>query len=157
MTLPRDTVYTILIVEDNADLLDMMLRTLPRAGPFIVHGAPDGESGLEQFEVVQPDCVIIDVKMPRLNGYQLVRAIRGDPTSAATPILILTAMAQEQAQFTGLAAGADRYLLKPVSSQELATHILAVINLSEDVRQVRLREFAEDETKVPMRGLPDEE
>ncbi|MBA3824307.1 MAG: response regulator [Ktedonobacterales bacterium] len=157
MTLPDNTTYTLLIVEDNPDLLDMMLRTLPRAGPFTAFGAPDGVSGLEQFEAVQPHCVVIDVKMPRLNGYQLVRAIRGDPTSAATPIIILTAMAQEQAQFTGLAAGADRYLLKPVSSQELAAQILSVIDLSEDIRQQRLREFAEDESKVPMRGVPDEE
>jgi CheY-like chemotaxis protein len=138
--------FTILIVEDNPDLLDMMLRTLRRFGPFTVVGAADGVAGLEQFMAVQPHCVVIDVKMPHLNGYQLVRAIRGDPATAATPILILTALAQDHEQFIGLAAGADRYLLKPIASEALAHEILAVLGISEAERHARMRHLAEEES-----------
>lgn len=103
---------TVLIVEDNPDLLDLLLLALPRLGPFKVVGVSDGIAGLEKCYEVCPQCMVIDIKMPGLDGYQLVRALRGDPDTASIPLIILTALAQEKEQFAGLAAGADFYIPK---------------------------------------------
>jgi DNA-binding response OmpR family regulator len=125
---------TVLIVEDNTELLDLLLLALPRLGGFKVVGVTDGVAGLEQFYDLRPQCVVIDVKMPELNGYQLVRLLRGDPETASTPLIILTALAQDKDQFAGLAAGADLYLIKPVSPVDLAAAIKQVIAISEAER-----------------------
>lgn len=136
---------TVLIVEDNPDLLDLLLMALPRLGPFSVVGVSDGISGLEQFYALHPQCVVIDIRMPGLDGYQLVRALRGDPETAATPLIILTALAQQKDQFAGLAAGADLYLIKPVTPQDLVAAIRHVIALSEADRLQRLEMLLEEE------------
>ncbi len=136
---------TVLIVEDNPDLLDLLLMALPRLGPFNVVGVSDGISGLEQFYELHPQCVVIDIKMPGLDGYQLVRALRGDADSASTPLIILTALAQQKDQFAGLAAGADLYLIKPVTPQDLVAAIRHVIAFSEAERLQRLDALLEEE------------
>src|SRR6478672_9932613 len=108
MTSGTGHTYTVLIVDDDPDLLQLLTDGLELLGNFRVVQAVDGIQGLEQFFVVRPDCMIIDIKMPGLDGYQLVRALRGDPESAATPLILLTALAQDQHQFAGLALGADQ-------------------------------------------------
>lgn len=119
-----------LIVDDNLDLLRMLSKGLQLAGPFTVLTASDGEQGLEQCLTHHPDCLVIDVKMPQLNGYQLVRALRGDAETAEIPLILLTALAQDQERFAGLAAGTDRYVLKPITPRELAAVIQEVVSLS---------------------------
>jgi CheY-like chemotaxis protein len=138
--------FVVLVVEDNADLLDLLVRSLNRIGHFTVIGASDGIAGLDRFTAVRPDCVVIDVKMPGLDGFQLVRAIRGDPETASTPLIILTAMAQDKDQFAGLAAGADLYLLKPITPQDLAAAIHHVIQLDQAERERRMRALADDQS-----------
>ncbi|HLV99000.1 MAG TPA: response regulator [Ktedonobacterales bacterium] len=140
---------TVLIVEDNPDLLDLLLLSLPRLGPFKVYGVSDGIAGLEQFYEQRPQCVVIDIKMPGLDGYQLVRALRGDPETAATPLIILTALAQQRDHFAGLAAGADLYLIKPVTPQALVEAIHQVIRVSEAERLQRLEALLEEEPPEP--------
>jgi DNA-binding response OmpR family regulator len=73
-----------------------------------------------------------------MDGYQLVKALRGDPASAATPLVLLTALAQEKNQFAGLASGADCYLVKPVTPRELVSTVQRVIMISEAERTERL-------------------
>ena len=135
----------VLLVEDNQSLREMLLMVLPTLGGFQVVGAPDGDSGLEQCYTLHPACVVIDVVMPGLNGYQLVRALRGDAETAAIPLIILTALAHEQEQFAGLAAGADQYLLKPVKPQELVAAIQRAIALGEAERLQRWDALVEQE------------
>ncbi len=118
---------TVLLVEDNTELLELLMLSLPALGPFRVFGAPDGVAGLMQFSELHPDCAVIDVRMPELNGYQLVRILRGDPETAATPLIILTALTQERDQFAGLASGADLFLTKPVLPSDLAQAIEQVM------------------------------
>lgn len=118
---------TVLLVEDNAELLELLTLSLPVLGPFRVFGAPDGVAGLMQFEELRPDCAIIDVRMPELSGYQLVRILRGDPETATTPLIILTALTQERDQFAGLASGADLFLTKPMLPSDLAQAIRRVM------------------------------
>ena len=107
MSLSSAPTYTVLVVEDNPQLREFLQDVLQELGEFTVFTAADGIEGLEQFYQVRPDCMIIDVKMPGLNGYQLVRTLRGDAETATTPLVLLTALVQDKEQFAGLAAGAD--------------------------------------------------
>ena len=137
----------VLIVDDNPDLLKMYQMTLPLLSndAFAITVAPDGVAALEMFFAAspRPACVVIDVKMPGMDGYQLVRALRGDPETADTPLVILTAMAQDYQQFDGLAAGVDQYILKPVEPSELIEAIQRAITLSTEEREQRFRKLAE--------------
>jgi DNA-binding response OmpR family regulator len=136
--------HTVLVVDDNPDLLEFLSMNLRHFGPFRVVGAADGIDGLEQAMTLQPACVVIDVKMPGLNGYQLARTLRGDAATAAIPLVILTALTQDKEQFIGLASGADRYLVKPVTPQVLAQVIEEVIAITKTERVQQLNQLIED-------------
>jgi two-component system alkaline phosphatase synthesis response regulator PhoP len=135
---------TILVVDDNADLLGLIADSLRKLGPFTVVTASDGSEGLERYFAVHPDCVIIDVKMPGLDGYQLMKALRGDPDSRSTPLVILSAMAQPKDQLAGLLSGADEYVLKPIGPQGLVNVISTVIGRSEAERCRRQRALLDE-------------
>lgn len=139
MSSPSAPPYTILIVEDNPQLREFLQDVLQELGEFTIFTAADGVEGLEEFYQVHPDCVIIDVKMPGLNGYQLVRTLRGDSETATTPLILLTAMVQDKEQFAGLAAGADQYLRKPIDPVELIQAIYQAVQLSDEERQRRVQ------------------
>src|SRR5690348_146872 len=136
---------TVLIVDDNLELLEVLSEGLELAGPFTVFTASDGAQGLEDCLTYHPDCLVIDVKMPQLNGYQLVRVLRGDQETAEIPLILLTALAQDYERFAGLAAGTDRYLIKPVTPRELAAAIQEVLALSAQERQRRFSQLVEEE------------
>ena len=139
MTTPADnTGYTVLVVDDSADLRALVAESLRKLGNFTVVTAEDGVEGLTRYFEVRPDCVVIDVKMPGLDGYQLVRALRGDTASSATPLVILSAMIQEKDRLAGFFSGTDEYLMKPVSPLELVRTIGEVIRRSEEERRRRL-------------------
>ena len=144
MSPPSPETYRILIVDDKEELLvslEFALRTL--AG-FQVETATNGAEGLRKAIELHPNCMIIDVVMPELNGYQLVHALRGDPATAGIPLVILSALIQETDQALGMYAGADQYLTKPTKPQDLIEAIRRAIALSEEERQQRLRALAED-------------
>src|SRR5262249_30663582 len=103
-----------------------------------------GIEALELYYELRPDCMVIDVKMPGLNGYQLVRALRGDPETLATPLILLTAMARDIDEFSGLAAGADRYLRKPVDPFELVQTIYEVTQISTEEREQHYERLLND-------------
>lgn len=145
MTSPPQERLTVLLIDDNPDLLRALSLSLGALGNFHVVTAVNGGDGLERFFETQPDCVVIDVKMPELDGFQLVQALRGDPASEATPLIILTALAQDRDKFAGLAVGADAYLVKPIKPQDLAAEIRKVIATSAAERASRLQRLAEEE------------
>lgn len=132
---------TILVVDDNPDLLFLVAESLREFSHFQVVTAPDGIAGLHRYYETRPACVIIDVKMPGLDGYQLVRALRGDPETSATPLIILSALIQRHEQLAGLLAGADRYLTKPVTPTDLVSIIESAIAESVDQRDARQRQI----------------
>jgi CheY-like chemotaxis protein len=137
----------ILMVDDNTELLTMYQMTMPLMSDaaLSVTVATDGAAALAAFFAAnpRPACVVIDVRMPTMDGYQLARALRGDPESANTPLVILTAMAQDYQRFSGLASGADQYLLKPVEPSELIAAIHRAIDLSVEERENRYQKLAE--------------
>ena len=116
----------VLVVEDDADIRDLVRYRLERTG-YRVITAPDGEIGLALALEHTPDLAILDVMMPKMDGYETARRLRAQPTTSTLPIIMLTARAQEDDIARGFAAGADDYLRKPFSPQELRARVQAVL------------------------------
>ncbi len=135
MSEARTAGATVLVVDDDPDLLQALTDALELLGNYTVVSATDGIQALERCYETRPACMIIDVKMPGLDGYQLVRALRGDPETASIPLIILSALAQEQNQFAGLALGADEYLVKLASVYEVVAAVQRVITIGAAERQ----------------------
>jgi two-component system, OmpR family, alkaline phosphatase synthesis response regulator PhoP len=133
---------TVLAVDDSTQLLGFIADALHELGNYRVVVAQDGEEGLDRCLELHPDGVMVDVMMPGLDGYQLVKALRGDPKTADIPIIILSALVQEIDQLIGLLAGADQYLLKPVDPLNLVEAIERSIARSQEERRHRLRELS---------------
>jgi CheY-like chemotaxis protein len=142
---------TVLIVEDNVELLDLLMHSLPVLGGFRVLGAKNGLEGLLQFEQERPDCVVVDVRMPELNGYQLVRALRGDSATAQTPLIILTALTQDRDRFAGLASGVDLFLNKPILPFDLAQAIQQVLARTSAEREAAYRALVEASVEMEVK------
>ncbi len=113
----------VLIVDDDEDARVLLARALGKGGlPLEVTSAVDGRDALEQIgSSAPPHAVITDVMMPRMNGLALCAALRAAPHTALVPVIIVTALENEDDRVAGLAAGADAYLTKPPSWSELAT------------------------------------
>ncbi|MBA3823799.1 MAG: response regulator [Ktedonobacterales bacterium] len=141
--------HRVLLVDDDRDLLPSMAALLEELSDFRVITAENGAQGLEKVYSDHPDCIIIDVRMPQLNGYQLVQSLRGDPETEHIPLIILSAMVQERDQWMGLAVGVDYYLLKPVDGFELIATIQRAIEHTESDRLARLQQLAEDAPPTP--------
>jgi two-component system alkaline phosphatase synthesis response regulator PhoP len=135
----------VVLVDDNIELLELLARSLEHLGNFQVVRAVDGVQGLEQVVAVHPDCVVVDIMMPGLDGYQLVKALRGDPATKEIPIVVLTALAEERDRLAGLVSGADQYLVKPIKPQDLIAAIYQALAMSQQERAVRLRRLAEED------------
>jgi DNA-binding response OmpR family regulator len=126
-----DVMPTILLVEDARDLAQVILRELNAAGYRALH-VIDGLSALEAHAREQPDMVILDWMLPRLDGLEVLRRLR---QSAPTPVLMLTARSEETDRVVGLEVGADDYLTKPFSMRELVARVRALLRRAELLRQ----------------------
>jgi CheY-like chemotaxis protein len=135
----------VLLIDDNAGLLELLSRALTHLGGFHVLQAENGVRGLDQALTEHPDCIVVDIIMPGLDGYQLVRALRGDPDTADIPVVMLTALAQDYHRLAGFLSGTDQYLVKPVKPQDLVTSIQQAIVLSREERASRLLALANGE------------
>jgi len=134
---------TLLVIDDDLSLLPFLVDMLSVMTPYRIVTARDGAEGLVAYTEHSPQCVIVDMKMPELDGAQFVRALRGDPATLNTPIIMLTAMGRPADLVLGLASGVDRYLVKPVEPDALVAAIEQALALSETDRLRRLRELAE--------------
>ncbi|GIE32585.1 histidine kinase [Actinoplanes italicus] len=119
----------LLVADDNADMRDYLTRLLRSAGHRVT-AVVDGQAALDSARAEVPDLVVSDVMMPRLDGLQLVAALRADPRTASTPVLLLSARAGQEASIEGLEAGADDYLFKPFSAAELLARVRANVELA---------------------------
>jgi DNA-binding response OmpR family regulator len=114
---------TILTADDDAQLLRLIARNL-QLEDYEVLVASDGQQALEQIEQHVPDLVLLDVMMPRMDGFTVCQRVR---ESSAVPIIIVTARGQDQDKVRGLDLGADDYLTKPFSIEELLARVRAVL------------------------------
>jgi DNA-binding response OmpR family regulator len=116
----------VLVAEDDADILALVAYRLERAGYDVVT-ATDGEEAAYLAAAERPDVAVLDVMMPRLDGYGVTRRIREDEATSAIPIILLTARVQEADVARGFEAGADDYVKKPFSPQELKARVQAML------------------------------
>jgi DNA-binding response OmpR family regulator len=124
----------ILLVDDDPVLLQTLTDALDLYG-FQTLVAASGAEGLMQVGAQEPACVVVDIRMPGIDGYQFVRALRGDASTSAFPIVILSALAQDQEQLAGMLTGADTYLLKPVTIAKLVEVIIEVTSGNAEARR----------------------
>jgi two-component system OmpR family response regulator len=117
----------VLVVEDEPDLARALARSLAEAG-FAVDVAADGEDGLFRMREIPYDAVVLDLMLPRLDGWSVLDAARGD--GIRLPILVLTARDQLADRVRGLNLGADDYLVKPFATSELVARLHALIRRS---------------------------
>ena len=115
-----------LVVEDDGNLLRALQYSLEREG-YSVRTATEGESGLEAARESRPSLVILDVMLPRLNGFEVCRMLRRD---SDVPVLMLTARGEEIDRVLGLELGADDYVVKPFSMRELVARVKAMLRRS---------------------------
>ena len=116
----------ILVADDDADILSLVLFRLERAGYDVV-AAADGDEALRLAVERHPDLAIIDVMMPKRTGYDVTREIRKNEATRRMPVILLTARAQEADVTRGFEAGADDYIKKPFSPQELRERVQAIL------------------------------
>ena len=120
---------TVLVVEDDPPLRRMIGMFLRAAG-YRVCAAEDGPSGLALTRDERPDLVLLDLMMPGLDGWEVLRRIKGDARTAAIPVLVLTASVDPPLTERALRLGATRVLAKPIDSRVLVEHVDAVLGQS---------------------------
>jgi twitching motility two-component system response regulator PilH len=103
----------VLVIEDDPDQRRLLERMLVGSG-WRVATAPDGETGLGVARSSPPDAIVLDVMMPRLNGFQTCRQLKSDPSTAAIPVVICTSKDQPADQYWATEVGADAFLAKPI-------------------------------------------
>jgi DNA-binding response OmpR family regulator len=123
--------HRILIIEDNPDLAFGLRATLEIEG-YVVDVAADGRTGLASVRSGHPDLIILDLMLPEMNGYQVLRSLREN--NDQTPVLILTARGEEADKVLGFRLGADDYVTKPFGRLELSARVAALLRRSGGVR-----------------------
>jgi signal transduction histidine kinase/CheY-like chemotaxis protein len=132
------TAARVMVADDNADMRDYLERLL--STDYEVITAADGEEALEAARGLQPDLLLTDVMMPRLDGFGLLGALRSDPRTETIPVIMLSARAGEEARVEGFGAGADDYLVKPFSARELLARVGGTLALARARREALRRE-----------------
>ena len=109
----------ILIVEDEKDILELLLSVFDDSGDYRTISTTDGEQALKLARVDNPDIILLDIQLPGLNGYEVCKSVKSDPTMSHTKVLMLIGMVQNSDQQKAKEVGADEYIIKPFSSVEL--------------------------------------
>ncbi|PPS43348.1 ATP-binding protein [Chroococcidiopsis sp. TS-821] len=129
----------ILLADDNADMRDYVKRLLSQR--YAVETVADGVAALNAIKQNPPDLVLTDIMMPRMNGLELLQALRANSQTREIPIILLSAQAGEESRVEGLAAGADDYLTKPFSARELLARVEANLSMAQLRREAAQREY----------------
>ena len=116
----------ILVVEDESAIVDIVCRALRRHG-YETESAGDGDAALDKAATLRPDLVILDLMLPKMDGWEVCRRLRAMPETASTPVIMLTARRDERDVLEGLEIGADDYIKKPFSLAELVALVRALL------------------------------
>lgn len=122
----RHAVKRILVADDDDDILSLVAFRLERSGYEVIK-AHDGEQALRLVREERPALAVLDVMMPKLSGYEVTRKIRTDAALAQLPVILLTARAQDSDEDAGHESGADDYIRKPFSPQDLTGRVAALV------------------------------
>jgi diguanylate cyclase (GGDEF)-like protein len=133
---------TILVVDDDPDIARFVEVNLRSAG-YEVTVASDGEEALERATEIRPDLVLLDVMMPRIDGFEVAQRLRRNPQTANSSIIMLTAKALSTDKVLGLTAGADDYIIKPFDPIELLARVKGTLRRAKEMRNLS-----------PLTGLP---
>jgi two-component system phosphate regulon response regulator PhoB len=146
----------VLVVDDEEDVVSMLRSNLERAG-YAVNAALDGPSALDRARE-HPDLILLDVMLPGLTGFEVLRQLKKEMSTALIPVILLTARAAEADRVSGLELGADDYVAKPFSPRELILRIQSILRRtnaagkSERPRQAGLIAFDEARHQITIRG-----
>ena len=143
----------ILLVDDEKDLVDVIKINLEFEG-YEVAWAYDGDEALKKISAFKPDLIILDIMMPKVDGWEVLHQIRSIPGSDTTPVLVLSAKVEESSKLLGFGLGAEDYVTKPFSTKELVARVRALLRRS----QLSEKERTEQElvAKIPVvRGKSD--
>lgn len=133
---------TILVVDDDPDIARFVEVNLRSAG-YDVSVASDGEEALDKAATLRPDLVLLDVMMPRIDGFEVAQRLRRNPQTSNTSIIMLTAKALSTDKVLGLTAGADDYIIKPFDPIELLARVKGTLRRAKEMRNLS-----------PLTGLP---
>jgi len=122
---------TILIIEDERDVVDLLALHLRKSGKFAVSTANDGASGLDKARNERPAFIILDLMLPKMPGLEVCKVLKTDPATRHIPIMMLTAKAEEIDRIVGLEFGADDYVTKPFSPREVILRVKAILRRGE--------------------------
>lgn len=141
---------TILVVDDEKDLLDLIEYNLKKEG-FDVLKAENGEEGIKIAKEHNPDLVLMDIMMPKMDGMEAVEKMRADDALKSIPIIFLTARSDEKTEVEGLNKGGDDYITKPISTTKLISRIKAVMRrfegLEEEVNRLDVHDISIDKDR----------
>jgi DNA-binding response OmpR family regulator len=133
---------TVLIIEDDADIAELVRHALERDGAFRVRVEADGAAGLARALETPPDLILLDLNLPGMDGMEICRALRDHDSTRAVPLIMLTARVEESRRVAGLDAGADDYVSKPFSIKELLARVRALLRRSGAEAEVENRVVA---------------
>jgi diguanylate cyclase (GGDEF)-like protein len=133
---------TVLVVDDDPDVARFVEVNLRSAG-YEVTVASNGEEGLERAVELRPDLVLLDVMMPKLDGFEVAQRLRRDPRTSSSSIIMLTAKALSSDKVLGLSSGADDYIIKPFDPVELLARVKGTLRRAREMRALS-----------PLTGLP---
>ena len=116
----------VLVADDEKNLRELLVRELSRKGHTVV-GVPDGRAALDRLEEEIPDVLLLDIKMPRMTGYEACRRLKEIEGLRDIPVIFLSAKGQRQEIEEGLSAGAAEYILKPFAPEELISKVRQIL------------------------------
>jgi two-component system phosphate regulon response regulator PhoB len=122
---------TILVIEDDPEISELLSFSLAKEGWTVVI-AEDGESGLAKLPAAKPDCVVLDIMLPGMDGLEILKALKADPERKRLPVIMTTAKGEESDVVAGLELGAEDYVVKPYSPKVLIARIRAALRRAVD-------------------------
>ena len=149
----------ILIADDDAQIVRLVKSYLEK-DDFAVLTAFDGEQALHMLRAERPDLAVLDVMMPKRDGFALVKLVRSDPQLVSTPILMLTARVEDNDKLQGLNMGADDYLTKPFNPREVVARVKAILRRANgqvrpsSLLQVRGLSLDVEQRSIALNGQP---